>query len=407
MKSLLRHSVAQILKPSLVSFNILIDATGKAGRDEEAIQLYVDLMSCRYRPNVVTYTSLINAVVQAGRYEKAEELYQRMLNDRLEPTSHTYATMIHACAIRGWTKYGHEVPLFPPSFIHLLLSTKSQTSVLSQICLAASKGAVTNALYGSMLHLYARNRWYSHAAAVLGEMGRQGVEPDVAAYGTLISACGESDDGAFLPLANVMQSSQFELCQLAYKLVFSPPANDDVVTEASSFLRHYARSKDLGSNTSLYNALIDALWARDMRLRAKLVFMQARSLLDEYPRPEWNEEAWSLDLRSLSKGASQVALLHWLEEVAERAAECPVVAPRLVLVTGGKEDSSLRPYSGRGKGAGIVKQTVEEAVNALGLPFVQSRRDSGPAQWHAETDQVVRWVSMYTNRLQLSNLPLS
>lgn len=112
------------MKPSIVAFNMTIDAAGKAGRDEEAVQLYVDLIQCRYRPNIVTYTSLISGVVQAGRYEKADELYRRMLNDRLEPTAHTYATMIHACAMRGWTKYGHEVAIimlrtFPFAFLSI------------------------------------------------------------------------------------------------------------------------------------------------------------------------------------------------------------------------------------------------------------------------------------------------
>lgn len=97
------------MKPSLVAFNMVIAASGKAGRDEEAVQLYVDLIECQYRPTAVTYTALISAVAQAGRYEKADELYRRMLDDRVEPTNHTYATMIHACARRGWTRYGHEV----------------------------------------------------------------------------------------------------------------------------------------------------------------------------------------------------------------------------------------------------------------------------------------------------------
>lgn len=286
-----------------------------------------------------------------------------------------------------------------------------------------------------MLHMYTKNRWYSHAAAVLEEMGRKGVEPDAAAYGTLISACGEQDDTAFALLAKAMESSPFEPCQIAYRLVFGPPANvavrselsplpavqtgdtaylstleaDSTVEEASAFFRYYASTKDLVSNASFYNSLIDALWARHLRLRAKLVFLEVRDILEDYPRPQYNEEAWSLDLRSLSKGASQVALLHWLEEVAERAAECPLVASRLVLITGGKEESTtvLRPYSGIGKGVGVIKQTVEEAVAAFGIPFTQSSKESGPAQLQAQTEQVVRWVSMYKDRLQLSNTPPS
>lgn len=399
------------MKPSLVAFNMIIDACGKAGRDEEAVQLYVDLIECRYRPDTVTYTSLISAVVQAGRYEKADELYRRMLSDGVEPSGHTYATMIHACARRGWTRYGHE------------------------ICLAAAKdttGPLNTAVYGAMLHLYTKGRWYSHAAPVLDEMGRKGIEPDVAGYGTLISACGEPDDKLFAPLARAMVNSQFEPLQVAYRLVFTPPANDavrselppppthhiddsvssitfqsdSVVEEVVSFFKIYALTRGVKSNSSFYNALIDALWERRLRLRARLVFLEAREVVEDFPRPQYNDEAWSLDLRSLSKGASQIAFLHWLDEVAERAAACSVIAPRLLLITGGRKeiDTDYRPYTGKGSGQGVVRQTIEEVVRAFGIPFTQSSREYGPAHLQAETEQVVRWVSLYGDRLQLGNL---
>ncbi|KAG0625684.1 hypothetical protein M758_2G073400 [Ceratodon purpureus] len=401
------------MKPSLVAFNMIIDACGKAGRDEEAVQSYVDLIECRYRPNAVTYTSLISAVAEAGRYEKADELYRRMLQDRVEPTGHTYSTMIHACARRGWTRYGHE------------------------ICLAASQGPITRAVYGAMLHLYIKGRWYSHAAPVLEEMGRKGIEPDAAGYGTLISACGERDDKVFAPLARAIENSPFEPCQIAHRLVFGASSNDTIssdvsaspidetsensetsetaslstleadsaVREASAFFKRYASTENTETNASFYNALIDALWGRRLRLRAKAVLLEAREILESFPRPHYNEEAWSLDLRNLSKGASQIALLHWLEEVADRAAACLVVAPRLILITGGRKDSPtvLKPYSGKGRGVGVVRQMVEEVIKDLGLPFSSTSREFGPAQLQAETEQVVRWVSMYKDRLQLSN----
>jgi hypothetical protein len=279
-----------------------------------------------------------------------------------------------------------------------------------------------------MLHLYIKSRWYSHAAPVLEEMGRKGVEPDAAGYGTLISACGEPDDRVFAPLARAIEISPFEPCRIAHRLVFGAPSRDslnsdvffspidetgetaslstlEVGSAVQAFFKRYASTKDVETNASFYNALMDALWARHLRLRAKAVLLEARELLESYPRPEYDEEAWSLDLRSLSKGASQVALLHWLEEVAERAAACPVVAPRLALITGGRKDSAsvLKPYSGKGRGAGIVRQMIEEVVKNLGIPFSPTTKEFGPAQLQAETEQVVRWVSMYKDRLQLSN----
>jgi hypothetical protein len=259
-------------------------------------------------------------------------------------------------------------------------------------------------------------------------MGRKGVEPDAAGYGTLISACGEPDDRVFAPLARAIEISPFEPCRIAHRLVFGAPSRDslnsdvffspidetgetaslstlEVGSAVQAFFKRYASTKDVETNASFYNALMDALWARHLRLRAKAVLLEARELLESYPRPEYDEEAWSLDLRSLSKGASQVALLHWLEEVAERAAACPVVAPRLALITGGRKDSAsvLKPYSGKGRGAGIVRQMIEEVVKNLGIPFSPTTKEFGPAQLQAETEQVVRWVSMYKDRLQLSN----
>lgn len=139
--------------------------------------------------------------------------------------------------------------------------------------------------------------------------------------------------------------------------------------------------------------------------------LTARKLLEKYARAQYKEDFWTLDLRSLSKGAAEVALLHWLVEVSERAAECLVVAPRLVLVVGGNvvmnTGGERRAFLGRGKGVGIVNRAVEELVESLGVPFATSSRDSSPGRLHAQTDQVVRWVSMYKERLRLDDLPPS
>ncbi len=99
---------------------MLIDACGKKGMHEEAVQFYVEVMEAGYHPSSVTYTSLIAAVAQGGHYEKAEELYRRMLRDGVKPTSHTFATMINAYSLRGWTKAGHEVGLWFQNYTQYL-----------------------------------------------------------------------------------------------------------------------------------------------------------------------------------------------------------------------------------------------------------------------------------------------
>lgn len=309
-----------------------------------------------------------------------------------------------------------------------------------QVCLTAldSKTCTMNSVaFGAMLNLYVKGRWYTHAANILIEMETKGIEPDVAGYGTLVRACGEEDDEAFAPLAAAMERSKFEPCRIAFRLVrvllasvdsksadtttttsssegeetssAVGTSSDPAVEEALMFFEHYGSSRDRDANVSFYNALLDALWRRRLHQRAKLVMLMARKLVEKYARAQYNEEFWTLDLRSLSKGAAVVALLHWLVEVSERAAECLVVAPRLVLVVGGNvmNTGERRAFLGKGKGVGIVKQAVEELVESLGVPFATTSRDSSPGKLHAQTDQVIRWVSMYKERLRLDDLPLS
>lgn len=291
--------------------------------------------------------------------------------------------------------------------------------------------------FGAMLNLYVKGRWYTHAANILTEMETKNIEPDVAGYGTLVRACGEEDDEAFAPLAAAMERSKFEPCRIAFRLVrvllasvdsksadtttttsssegeetssAVGTSSDPAVEEALMFFEHYGSSRDRDANVSFYNALLDALWRRRLHQRAKLVMLTARKLVEKYARAQYNEEFWTLDLRSLSKGAAVVALLHWLVEVSERATECLVVAPRLVLVVGGNvmNTSERRAFLGRGKGVGIVKQAVEELVESLGVPFATTSRDTSPGKLHAQTDQVIRWVSMYKERLRLDDLPPS
>lgn len=290
---------------------------------------------------------------------------------------------------------------------------------------------MSKAIYGSMLNLYIKGHWFSHAADVLREMESKEVEPDFSGYGILLSSCGEPNDSAFAPMAKAMECSQYEPCRVAYRLACVPPAREDTtpagyeplhdhsqhiveseesecdfaVEQASAFFEYYASTHTRDPNLSLYNALLDALWRRKLRRRAKLVMLKARNLLEWYNRPNYGEMVWTLDLRGLSKGASEVALLHWLSEVAQRAETCPIAATKLVLITGGRgsESSDIKPFSGRGKGNGSVMQVAKDIVREFGVPFIEGSDESVPGRFEGQPVQVIRWVCLHKDLLQLED----
>jgi pentatricopeptide repeat protein len=394
-------------KPSLVAYNMLIDACGKKGMHEEAVRFYVEVMEAGYHPSSVTYTSLIAAVAQGGRYEKAEELYRRMLRDGVKPTSHTFATMINAYSLRGWTKAGHEV--------------------CSDV-LKSSGGAVNVKVYGAMLNLYVRGGWYSHAADIFNEMQRNNVEPDAAGYGVLISALGEMDNATIAPLAKALEGSQFELCRVAYHIICSPPPvqdsssgtnpvsegsldgllqpealeHDSVVQEVSDFLEIYTSAQDDKSNFSFYNAILDALWRRGLKQRAKIMMLKARSLSDQYNCPHFGESVWSLDLRGLSIRAAQVAVYNFLDETVKRAKMRTILTQKVVIKTGGSgTDEDV--YVGQGKGTGVVKQVVFNSLIEMGAPFSEGLDQESLMSLQAPFEELVKWVIRHKDLIQLND----
>ncbi|KAL2608121.1 hypothetical protein R1flu_026694 [Riccia fluitans] len=357
-------------KPSLMGYNYLIEASGKSGRYEESLALYSDLCSNGLRPSTVTFTSLICAMVQAGHYEKADRLYKKMLQKGVSPNAYTYTAMIRAYTACSWTRLGHEVCM-------KMREDKIQMGAL---------------VYGALLNLYLQGRWYKEAAGIIKEMDRAGIEPDVAGYGVLISSLGESGE-EIAPVVKAMQASDWEPCWVATFLV-DTPAGAEAEAEIAvalekiwSIFEEWAAFKDREANRSFYNAIMDALWRRGLRRRARSVMLKARDLLPWYNRPRRGLTS-VLDLRGLSVGGAQVALLDWLEDLAIYSEQ----STSMVIHTGSNDPGGGRYNAGRGKGMGAVKQAVTAYLEEMCSPF-RELAELGPGKLQARTELVVKWLS--------------
>ncbi len=88
------------------SYSALISACGRAGRWQQAEQLFWELQQKATqdpsaRPNTVTYSALISAYEKGGQLEKALAAFRQQLAACVEPDLITYSSLISACERAG------------------------------------------------------------------------------------------------------------------------------------------------------------------------------------------------------------------------------------------------------------------------------------------------------------------
>ncbi|CAM0904476.1 unnamed protein product [Alopecurus aequalis] len=101
-----------VCMPNVVTYTSVISGFCKAGRMEDAVAVYDDMVACGTSPNVVTYNVLINGYGKAGNMGSAVALYQQMILRRCPPDVVTFSSLIDGycrCsqlddAMRIWTE---------------------------------------------------------------------------------------------------------------------------------------------------------------------------------------------------------------------------------------------------------------------------------------------------------------
>lgn len=73
----------QKVKPSIVTYGILIKAYGQNNMIERALEIYKEMQENGLQPNEITYGILIDSCIRAGRFEKAKEFCADMKNKKM------------------------------------------------------------------------------------------------------------------------------------------------------------------------------------------------------------------------------------------------------------------------------------------------------------------------------------
>jgi pentatricopeptide repeat protein len=77
------------IKPSIVTYSILIDGFALKGQVDKAVEYFENLKKDSIEPNAFTYTSLIKAWVQVNNKDNAKNVYNEMISKNIQPVSAT------------------------------------------------------------------------------------------------------------------------------------------------------------------------------------------------------------------------------------------------------------------------------------------------------------------------------
>lgn len=360
-------------RPSIVAFNMIIDACGKQGLHDAALKFYVDLCNSGIKPSIVSYNSIISAMVKGERFDKAQQLYRRMLKQKIKPTMHTYLIMIHCYTKCNLTRLGHEL----------------------YTVLRESQIGMNDMAYGTVLALYVEGSWYGHAAGILQEIESKGFDLDVASHGLLIRCFGTSEE-TMTPLARAVQSSKFDVCKLLTALFLSNQKNPEfkhgLLNMVTVYLEKWNKLDDSKVKATIYNAILDCFWKKGLKGTARMILRQEREVFADYTRPQRHEMEWFLDVRGLSIGGGKVALIDWLGDAAELAYNGLVDDLKMVIITGG---SDFPPQIVQSNSLETQKKGLKGALlsmlGELGSPFVESPDDA--RKLHASAAAVLKWIS--------------
>jgi pentatricopeptide repeat protein len=83
-------------RPNTVTYNVLINGYGKAGDIESAVGMYQQLMLRRCPPDIVTFSSLIDGYCRCGQLDGAMRIWKEMTQYHIQPNVYTFSIIIHS-----------------------------------------------------------------------------------------------------------------------------------------------------------------------------------------------------------------------------------------------------------------------------------------------------------------------
>ncbi|KDP37826.1 hypothetical protein JCGZ_06728 [Jatropha curcas] len=195
------------LQPDVVSYALLINAYGKARREEEALAVFEEMLDAGVRPTHKAYNILLDAFAISGMVEQARIVFKSMRRDRCTPNLCSYTTMLSAYAnasdMEGAEKFFTRLKRdgFEPNVVTYGTLIKGYAKIkdlenmmkkYEEMQLSGVKANQT--IFTTIMDAHGKNKDFGSAVSWYKEMERHGVPPDQKAKNVLLSLAKTADE---------------------------------------------------------------------------------------------------------------------------------------------------------------------------------------------------------------------
>ncbi|XP_047317550.1 pentatricopeptide repeat-containing protein At1g73710 [Impatiens glandulifera] len=220
------------MKPKLTAtYNTLIDLYGKAGRLNDAANIFSEMLKSGVMPDTVTFNTMIHICGTNGKMSEAEALFNKMDERGVLPDTKTFNILssLHANAgnidetLRYYRKI-REVGLTPDVVTHR-----------------------------GVLHVLCERNMVGEVEVILKEMRKFGVSIDEQSLPVLVKMF--VDQGMLEQAARVLEESRLSLCSKTRAAVINAYAEKGLWAEAENvFYRKDRQSKDVSEYNVMFKA---------------------------------------------------------------------------------------------------------------------------------------------------------
>ncbi|KAK4492852.1 hypothetical protein RD792_000177 [Penstemon davidsonii] len=195
------------IKPDVVTYALLINAYGKARREEEALAVFEEMLDAGVRPTQKSYNILLDAFAISGMVEQARVVFKSMRRDRCTPDLCSYTTMlsayVNASDMDGAEKFFKRIKQdgFEPNIIThgTLIKGYAKANNLEKMMEKYEDmrvhGIKANpTIFTTIMDAFGKNKDFGSAVIWYNEMISSGVTPDQKAKNILLSLAKTTEE---------------------------------------------------------------------------------------------------------------------------------------------------------------------------------------------------------------------
>jgi pentatricopeptide repeat protein len=201
-ENLFRDMKEQAIKPSIITYSIMIKGCGLIYNYDKAVELFREMKSLHIKPNDIIYGCLLNCAVRCSKIDKMSEIYANLKEDGIVPNTIIYTTLL-----KGYNR----LKLWDNAFELFDSIPKDST--------------ISIATYNAILDVCVESKNFKKLFSIYEEIkakseSENSIQPNIITYSTVIKGFSKSGDlNKVKQLYSFLKDNNYELDEVLFNTV--------------------------------------------------------------------------------------------------------------------------------------------------------------------------------------------